>query len=153
MIEYAPQGGTNHIHTIIRDPSNDYGARLMKAGELTHGELTKFTDVSGNVTTVSYDTAGNVSVIQDKLGYTTFSYDSAEQQTVQWNALGRITKTRVWMAADRSGLGKPADCDPPAGCSPFLWMFRLRTGSTTEVGRSDIEPEGEPTRVQVQKPH
>jgi hypothetical protein len=25
LIEYAPQGGTNHIHTIIRDPTNDYG--------------------------------------------------------------------------------------------------------------------------------
>jgi hypothetical protein len=28
VIEYAPQGGTNHIHTIIRDPSNDYGKQL-----------------------------------------------------------------------------------------------------------------------------
>ena len=31
-IEYAPQGGTNHIHTIIRDPSNDYGKELTKKG-------------------------------------------------------------------------------------------------------------------------
>lgn len=30
VIEYAPQGGTNHIHTIIRDPSNDYGKKLTK---------------------------------------------------------------------------------------------------------------------------
>lgn len=31
LIEYAPQqGGTNHIHTIIRDPSNDYGSELTK---------------------------------------------------------------------------------------------------------------------------
>jgi hypothetical protein len=30
VIEYAPQGGTNHIHTIIRDPSNDYGKRLTR---------------------------------------------------------------------------------------------------------------------------
>ena len=30
VIEYAPQGGTNHIHTIIRDPSNDYGLELTK---------------------------------------------------------------------------------------------------------------------------
>jgi hypothetical protein len=30
LIEYAPQGGTNHIHTIIRDPSNDYGKELTK---------------------------------------------------------------------------------------------------------------------------
>jgi hypothetical protein len=25
LIEYAPQGSTHHIHTIIRDPSNEYG--------------------------------------------------------------------------------------------------------------------------------
>jgi hypothetical protein len=31
VIEYAPQGGTNHIHTIIRDPSNDYGRQLTKS--------------------------------------------------------------------------------------------------------------------------
>jgi hypothetical protein len=31
FIEYAPQqGGTSHIHTIIRDPSNDYGKALTK---------------------------------------------------------------------------------------------------------------------------
>jgi hypothetical protein len=30
VIEYAPQGGTNHIHTIIRDPSNDYGQKLTQ---------------------------------------------------------------------------------------------------------------------------
>jgi hypothetical protein len=30
VIEYAPQGGTSHIHTIIRDPSNDYGKELTK---------------------------------------------------------------------------------------------------------------------------
>jgi hypothetical protein len=30
FIEYAPQGaaGTDHIHTIYRDPTNDYGARM-----------------------------------------------------------------------------------------------------------------------------
>lgn len=28
LIEYAPQGGTSHIHTIIRDPGNDYGKQL-----------------------------------------------------------------------------------------------------------------------------
>jgi hypothetical protein len=28
VIEYAPQGGTNHIHTILRDPDNDYGKKL-----------------------------------------------------------------------------------------------------------------------------
>lgn len=33
MIEYAPQGrnaSTDHIHTFYRDPTNDYGARLVK---------------------------------------------------------------------------------------------------------------------------
>ena len=29
VIEYAPQGGTNHIHTVIRDPSNDYGKKWL----------------------------------------------------------------------------------------------------------------------------
>jgi hypothetical protein len=32
-IEYAPQGGTNHIHTVIRNPKDDYGAGLLKAKE------------------------------------------------------------------------------------------------------------------------
>lgn len=31
VIEYAPQGSTNHIHTIIRDPSNDYGKELTRS--------------------------------------------------------------------------------------------------------------------------
>ena len=30
VIEYAPQGGIDHIHTVIRDPSNDYGEKLTK---------------------------------------------------------------------------------------------------------------------------
>jgi hypothetical protein len=30
VIEYAPQGGIDHIHTVIRDPSNDYGQKLTK---------------------------------------------------------------------------------------------------------------------------
>jgi len=37
LIEYSPQRGRgsvgldlNHIHTIYRDPTNDYGARLVK---------------------------------------------------------------------------------------------------------------------------
>jgi hypothetical protein len=30
VIEYAPQGGTSHIHTVIRDPKNDYGNGLTK---------------------------------------------------------------------------------------------------------------------------
>lgn len=30
VIEYAPQGGTDHIHTVIRNPEDDYGARTLK---------------------------------------------------------------------------------------------------------------------------
>lgn len=30
VIEYAPQGGTDHIHTVIRNPEDDYGAGLLK---------------------------------------------------------------------------------------------------------------------------
>lgn len=30
VIEYAPQGGTGHIHTVIRNPEDDYGAGLLK---------------------------------------------------------------------------------------------------------------------------
>jgi hypothetical protein len=30
VIEYAPQGSTSHIHTVIRDPSNDYGMELTQ---------------------------------------------------------------------------------------------------------------------------
>ena len=30
VIEYAPQGGVDHIHTIYRDPTNDYGAKTAK---------------------------------------------------------------------------------------------------------------------------
>ncbi len=29
VIEYAPQKTVEHIHTIYRDPTNDYGARLV----------------------------------------------------------------------------------------------------------------------------
>ena len=28
VIEYAPQGDVDHIHTIYRDPTNDYGAKF-----------------------------------------------------------------------------------------------------------------------------
>jgi hypothetical protein len=28
VIEYAPQGGTDHIHTVVRNPQNDYGAAM-----------------------------------------------------------------------------------------------------------------------------
>jgi hypothetical protein len=30
VIEYAPQGGTDHIHTVIRNPEDDYGAADLK---------------------------------------------------------------------------------------------------------------------------
>ena len=30
VIEYAPQNGVDHIHTIYRDPTNDYGAKFAK---------------------------------------------------------------------------------------------------------------------------
>jgi hypothetical protein len=30
VIEYAPQGGANHIHTVIRNPVNDYAKKLTK---------------------------------------------------------------------------------------------------------------------------
>jgi hypothetical protein len=30
MIEYAPQGNVDHIHTIYRDPTNDYGAKFAR---------------------------------------------------------------------------------------------------------------------------
>jgi hypothetical protein len=30
VIEYAPQGGVDHIHTIYRDPANDYGAKFTR---------------------------------------------------------------------------------------------------------------------------
>ncbi|WP_165220411.1 Gfo/Idh/MocA family protein [Aquisphaera insulae] len=43
-------------------------------------------------------------------------------EIVQSGALGTISKVRVWMAADRSGLGKPADGDPPAGCDYDFWL-------------------------------
>jgi hypothetical protein len=29
VIEYAPQGSLEHIHTIYRDPTNDYGAKIV----------------------------------------------------------------------------------------------------------------------------
>ena len=30
VIEYAPQGGTDHIHTVIRNPKDDYGVASSK---------------------------------------------------------------------------------------------------------------------------
>ncbi len=31
VIEYAPQGGTDHIHTVVRNPKDDYGAGLIES--------------------------------------------------------------------------------------------------------------------------
>ena len=30
VIEYAPQNSVDHIHTIYRDPTNDYGAKIVR---------------------------------------------------------------------------------------------------------------------------
>jgi len=30
VIEYAPQNSVDHIHTIYRDPTNDYGAKFTR---------------------------------------------------------------------------------------------------------------------------
>lgn len=30
IIEYAPQGGTDHIHTVVRNPEDEYGAGTLK---------------------------------------------------------------------------------------------------------------------------
>jgi predicted dehydrogenase len=43
-------------------------------------------------------------------------------EIVRSGALGKITKTRVWMAADRSGLGSPADAPPPSGLDYDFWL-------------------------------
>ena len=43
-------------------------------------------------------------------------------EIVRSGVLGTISKTRVWMAADLSGMGKPADGDPPAGCDYDFWL-------------------------------
>lgn len=43
-------------------------------------------------------------------------------EIVRSGALGQVTKTRVWMAADRNGLGRPADTAPPAGCDYDFWL-------------------------------
>ncbi len=55
-------------------------------------------------------------------------------EIVRSGMLGTITKTRVWMAADRSGLGRPADCDPPAGCDYDLWLGPAPGARSTPTG-------------------
>ena len=43
-------------------------------------------------------------------------------EIVRSGVLGKISKTRVWMAADRSGLGRPDDSAPPVGCDYDFWL-------------------------------
>jgi predicted dehydrogenase len=43
-------------------------------------------------------------------------------EIVRSGVLGKISKTRVWMAADRSGLSRPRDGQPPAGCDYDFWL-------------------------------
>ena len=56
-------------------------------------------------------------------------------EIVRSGVLGTITKTRVWMAADRSGLGKPADGDAPGRLRlRLLARPRTRSGRSTPTG-------------------
>jgi predicted dehydrogenase len=43
-------------------------------------------------------------------------------EIVRSGILGTITKTRVWLAADRSGMGRPPDGPPPPGCDYDFWL-------------------------------
>jgi predicted dehydrogenase len=43
-------------------------------------------------------------------------------EIVRSGVLGPISKVRVWMAADRRGMGRPADGDPPPGCDYDFWL-------------------------------
>jgi predicted dehydrogenase len=43
-------------------------------------------------------------------------------EIVRSGVLGKISKTRVWLAADRSGMGRPADSAPPPGCNYDFWL-------------------------------
>ncbi|AMV39297.1 Gfo/Idh/MocA family protein [Planctomyces sp. SH-PL62] len=43
-------------------------------------------------------------------------------EIVQSGVLGKITKTRAWMAASRDSFGHPADTSPPAGCDYDFWL-------------------------------
>jgi predicted dehydrogenase len=43
-------------------------------------------------------------------------------EIVRSGVLGKISKTRVWMAADRSGLGRPKDGPAPSGCDYNFWL-------------------------------
>jgi predicted dehydrogenase len=43
-------------------------------------------------------------------------------EIVRSGVLGKISLTRVWMAADRRGLGNPADGPVPPGCDYDFWL-------------------------------
>ena len=43
-------------------------------------------------------------------------------EIVRSGVLGQISQTRVWMAADRTGLGRPSDGLPPPGCDYDFWL-------------------------------
>jgi predicted dehydrogenase len=43
-------------------------------------------------------------------------------EIVRSGALGKISQTRIWMAADRRGLGRPPDGSPPPGCDYDFWL-------------------------------
>ena len=47
MIEYAPQGGVDHIHTIYRDPTNDYGAKFTQEVGAPRGLLAVTAVIAG----------------------------------------------------------------------------------------------------------
>jgi predicted dehydrogenase len=43
-------------------------------------------------------------------------------EIIRSGVLGKISKTRVWLAADRSGMGRPQDGPPPGGCEYDFWL-------------------------------
>ena len=43
-------------------------------------------------------------------------------EIVRSGVLGKIFKTRVWLANDRGDLGRPADSAAPAGCDYDFWL-------------------------------
>ncbi len=43
-------------------------------------------------------------------------------EIVRSGVLGKISKVRVWLAADRSGLGRPPDGPAPHGCDYDFWL-------------------------------
>jgi predicted dehydrogenase len=43
-------------------------------------------------------------------------------EIVRSGVLGKISQARVWLAADRSGLGSPPDGSPPPGCDYDFWL-------------------------------